>query len=84
MDSALGPQGVFYMFALFMLAAVPFVYFFMGETRGLSERERKQMFCPGEAWGRKLRPGEKAANITPIASEKRMPKAIGDSYASTV
>ena len=30
----------------------------VGETKGLSEKEKKEIFLPGAKWGRKLRPGE--------------------------
>ena len=54
MDSALQPQGVFFMFAIFSIIAAIFLYFFMGETMGLSKAEKKALYVPGGAWGRKL------------------------------
>ena len=43
MNSALQPQGVFFMFSIFSVAAVAFVYFFIAESRGLSDREKKEV-----------------------------------------
>ena len=54
MDSALQPLGVFFMFAIFSIIAAIFLYFFMGETMGLSKAEKKALYVPGGAWGRKL------------------------------
>ena len=54
MDSALQPQGVFFMFAIFSIIAAIILYFFMGETMGLSKAEKKALYVPGGAWGRKL------------------------------
>ena len=58
MNSALRPQGVFYFYAAFMLIAFFYMYFYVPETRGLSEVERKKQFYPGAKWGRKLKEGE--------------------------
>ena len=43
----------------------------MGETRGLSEKEKKEMFVPGAKWGRKLKAGENPCDVSPIAPSKR-------------
>ena len=58
MNSALKSQGVFFMFAIFSLAAVFFVYFFVAESKGLSDRDKKALYVPGAPFGRKLRSGE--------------------------
>ena len=58
MDSALQPQGVFFLFAGFSFIAIFFVYFRMDETLGLSEKAKKLLYVPGAKYGRKLRPGE--------------------------
>ena len=46
------------MFAIFSLAAVFFVYFFVAESKGLSDRDKKALYVPGKPFGRKLRSGE--------------------------
>ena len=58
MNSALQPQGVFFLFAVFSMIATFFVYFYMGETKGLTEKKKKALFIPGGKYGRRLRPGE--------------------------
>ena len=40
-----------------------YVYFFMAETKGLSDRERKSLYLPGKQFGRKLKPGESAPDV---------------------
>ena len=54
MQSALKPHGVFFMFGFFSACAVIFEYFYVAETKGLSEREKKGLYCPGAPYGRKL------------------------------
>ena len=36
-----------------------YIYLYVGEVKGLSEKEKKEIFMPGATYGRKLRPGEK-------------------------
>ena len=69
MDSALQPQGVFYMFAIFSFIATVFLYCYLGETRGLTKFEKKSLFVPGGPWGRKLKHGEQPS--TPMTYMKR-------------
>ena len=90
MNSALQPEGVFFLFSGFSFIAFFFMYFFVPETRGLTEAEMKKLFYPGAKWGRKLRPGEK-----PFVDEdekviedghlkqRQMPQGIGDTIVST-
>ena len=47
------------------MIAVIFEYFYLAETKGCSEREKKNLYVPGAKYGRKLRPGE-----SPIHLEK--------------
>lgn len=68
MDSALQPQGVFFLFAVFSAGAVVFLYFYLGETRGLERAEKKGLYVPGAAWGRKLKPDEVA--ISPFIGRR--------------
>ena len=42
------------MFGFFSACAVVFEYFYVAETKGLSEREKKGLYCPGAPYGRKL------------------------------
>ena len=58
MQSAMKPQGVFFMFGFFSACAVVFEYFFVAETKGLSEREKKALYCPGAPYGRRVEPQE--------------------------
>ena len=46
------------MFSIFSLAAVFFVYFYIAESRGLSDRDKKALYVPGAPYGRKLNQGE--------------------------
>jgi len=52
------PSYTFVMYGCISIFAVVFVWIFMGETKGLSEKEKKEIFMPGAIYGRKLRPGE--------------------------
>ena len=63
MDSALQPQGVFFLFAAFSFIAIFYVAFGMDETMGLSEKAKKLLYVPGAKYGRKLRPGEETPEI---------------------
>ena len=46
------------MFGFFSACAVIFEYFYVAETKGLSEREKKGLYCPGAPYGRRLSPRE--------------------------
>ena len=52
MASPLKPEGVFILFGIFSMLAVGFEWVFVAETLGLSEREKKSLYTPGEPWGR--------------------------------
>lgn len=41
-----------------MTIGTVWAYFFVGETRGLSETEKKEIFLPGAKYGRELKAGE--------------------------
>ena len=47
MGSALRPEGVFIMFGICSMLAVGFEWYFVAETLGMSEREKKSMYMPG-------------------------------------
>jgi hypothetical protein len=44
MGSALHPSGVFYLFALFSLIGFFFVWIYFKETKGLTEKQKKQVY----------------------------------------
>ena len=56
---AWSPEGTFFIFGGITAVSVVFLYFCVGETKGLSEREKKEIYMPGATWGRNLREGEK-------------------------
>ena len=58
MESQLKPEGVFILFGIFSMLAVGLEWFFVAETHGLTEVEKKSLYMPGEPYGRKLRQGE--------------------------
>lgn len=51
--------GTFIIFGSITTVSCFFIYFFVGETKGLSEKEKKEIFMPGATWGRALKAGEK-------------------------
>ena len=58
MNSALQPEGVFFLFSVFSFLAFFYVYFYIPETKGLPDAEKKRVFYPGMPFGRKLADGE--------------------------
>ena len=46
------------MFGVFSCFGLVFIYFYVPETSGLSEQEKKEIFMPGGKYGRKLKAGE--------------------------
>lgn len=51
--------GTFLIFGGLTSVSVVFIYFFVGESKGLSEKEKKEIFMPGAVWGRELKEGER-------------------------
>ena len=47
MESSLKPEGVFILFGIFSMLAVGMEWYFVAETKGLSEREKKNVYTPG-------------------------------------
>ena len=43
------------MFGVFSLIGAIFIYFFVAETKGLSEMAKKSLYVPGAKYGRMLR-----------------------------
>ena len=58
LDSGLAHSGTFTLFAITSLLGFTFVYCFVPETKGLFEREKKELFIPGARYGRGLRKNE--------------------------
>ena len=58
MESPLKPEGLFILFGMCSMVAVGFEWYFVAETQGLSEREKKNLYIPGQPYGRKLKEGE--------------------------
>ena len=54
MESSLKPEGVFILFGIFSMLAVGFEWFFVAETKGLTEFEKKAIYIPGQPYGRAL------------------------------
>lgn len=46
MNSALHPAGVFYLLGTFGLMAVIFTIIWLKESKGLTEKEKKQLYAP--------------------------------------
>lgn len=81
MASPLQPQGVFFMFAGISVIAFVFFWCFLGETKGLTEMEKRSLYAPGQPWGRKLTQseGKHQYDVTPIIStHRRRPAANSD------
>ena len=56
--NGLGPHGFFNMLGFESFIGLLFVYWFVGETKHLSENAKKEQYWPGAIYGRKLMPGE--------------------------
>ena len=46
------------MYGIFSSLAFLFTYSFIAETKGLTDKEKKELYIPGAKWGRALRAGE--------------------------
>jgi hypothetical protein len=46
MDSVIQTQGVFFMFGIFSFFATIFTYFYIIETKPLTDKEKKAIFAP--------------------------------------
>jgi len=44
--SAMGPQGMFFLLGGITLVGAVFVWFYIKETKGLSDKEKKQLYTP--------------------------------------
>ena len=54
----LHPSGFFIMYGIFSTLSLLFTYNFIAETRGLTDKQKKELYIPGSKWGRALKPGE--------------------------
>ena len=63
-----------YIAAAFTILSAVFIYFFVGETKGLSDKEKKEIFMPGATWGRPLKDDEKA--VPELGNEHKSRRTI--------
>ena len=54
----LHPSGFFIMYGIFSTLSLLFTYSCIAETKGLTDKEKKELYIPGAKWGRPLKPGE--------------------------
>lgn len=54
MDNWIGHGGTFAVYGIFAFCGFLFIYKYVPETKGLSEKEKKKLFLPGSKYGRKL------------------------------
>ena len=72
LDGGLGHAGTFCIYSILALFGFVFVYFKVPETKGLSEKEKKDLFVPGGKFGRKLRPNEKPMAVAEGSSSGQL------------
>ena len=58
LDSPMQHVGVFFMFGAFSVIGFMYIFFYVPETKGLSEQEKKEIFMPGSKFGRELKDEE--------------------------
>ena len=56
--NAVQVSGFFMFYGIFSFCSIFFTYFFVGETKGLSDKQKKELYIPGGPYGRKLKPDE--------------------------
>ena len=86
-DSPMQPVGVFLMYGAFSVIGFMFIYFYVPETMGLPETEKREIFMPGAKAGRKLRP-EEECNVgyehrSDITIQKEVERAASISHTPT-
>ena len=62
-EDAVGHVGFFSMWGIFNVLSTIYVFFSVGETKGLSETEKKEIYLPGAKYGRALKTGEKSVGV---------------------
>ena len=72
MKSPIGSQGVFFMYGIFCVLGAIFNYFFVAETKGLTEKEKKSLYIPGAKYGRKLRASENGNMYSRVSIRERL------------
>ena len=82
----LGYSGFFYGFGCVMVISVIYFCIYVGETKHLTDKEKKELFVPGGKYGRKLRPGEEqlAEPKSPMLTQKESLYGIGNTDASVL
>ena len=68
LDSGLGHGGTFAFYGFFALCGFAFIAIYVPETKGLSEKEKKELFLPGGKYGPKLHP-EETKEVTKLSSD---------------
>ena len=70
--TSLGTANFFFVFGGITGISVIYFFFFIGETKYLTDKEKKELYVPGGSRGRKLKPGEKSykATNTPLLESK--------------
>ena len=71
------PAGTFFIFGSITAFSVICIWLTVGETKGMSEKEKKEIFMPGAKWGRSLRDGEKP--LAELGDEHKSVRTIRNS-----
>jgi len=58
LNSLITRGGTFLFYAVITLGGIVYIYFYMPETKYLSDKEKKEVFWPGTEYGRPLKDGE--------------------------
>ena len=68
------------MFSIFSFIAIFYVYFFMDETKGLSDKQKKALYIPGAKFGRELKPYEEPFIVprSPAINDRNIQKRTSD------
>ena len=74
LDGSLGHPGTFAIFAIGAAAGAVFIFFYVPETNHLSEREKKELFWPGQPWGRSLKDNESSLVISNDSDQQNSEK----------
>ena len=78
--TALGITGFFLVFGIFAAVAIFFFFFFVGETKQLTDKEKKELYAPRNKFGRKLRTGEQSYTELDESAEIEEADNLSDSY----
>ena len=61
----LGTSGFFYLFGGVTVISVIYLSIYVGETKQLTDKEKKELFVPGGKYGRKLK-GKEVSQVSPM------------------